>query len=550
MTEGLHRRAELLLPAGALDRLKTAILYGADAVYMGTPDLSLRSRSEMTLEEVIEGVAFARAHGKRAYLTLNLFSHNRDIDRLPEFVRAIREVQPDGLIVADPGVFAYVRAEAPELELHISTQANVCSWPSVKFWQDLGARLVVLAREVSFDELREIRRRCPDIRLEAFVHGAMCMTYSGRCLLSNFMTERGANQGACANSCRWKYKVHMRLKDGTLKELPLSEENLELFEFFLEEEHRPGELMPIEEDERGAYILNSKDLCLMPKLDELLSIGIDSLKIEGRGKSAYYVALAARAYRFAIDDWYDNPADWDARPYLDELATIPNRGYTLAFHDGRLDATSQDYEDNVNFAAYEFAGVVREVTKDGFIVDVKNKLEAGDVLEFVPPGRRETVLVRVYEFEHAISGVRSNVVQASEKPVIRLPFALFDHEDVVDLLAHIPPLTIIRKERTLTEAQGEKRKVNAEALKIEQGEGSEQRYAELKNRLLASHGEENATAVMRTPRMGINGCCGRGCNGCLIFWHDPVYARARALFENKKAGEKFSRNMREDLIDS
>jgi putative protease len=285
------KRAELLMPAGGLDKLKTAVLYGADAVYMGTPDMSLRTKSKFTLEEVVEGIEFAHSHGVRVYLTLNLFSHNKDISKLPEYVDTVRRVKPDGLIVADPGVFMFVKERAPEIPLHVSTQANVCSWQSVNFWKEQGAKLCVLGREVSFAELAEIREKCPDIMLEAFVHGAMCMTYSGRCLLSNYMAERGANQGACANSCRWKYRVHMRLKDGTTKELQLTEENLELFEFLLEEEVRPGELMPIEEDQRGSYILNSKDLCIMPKLDDYLRIGVDSLKVEGRGKSVYYVAL-------------------------------------------------------------------------------------------------------------------------------------------------------------------------------------------------------------------------------------------------------------------
>ncbi|HHK75263.1 MAG TPA: peptidase U32, partial [Rhizobiales bacterium] len=296
------KRSELLMPAGNLRKLKMAVLYGADAVYLGTPDMSLRTRSEFTLEEVMEGVRFCHEHGRRAYLTLNLFSHNKDIAKLDEYIRTVQKVRPDGLIVADPGIFQYVRDHAPELSLHISTQSNICSWLSVRFWRDQGADLCVLAREVSFAELREIREKCPDIKLEAFVHGAMCMTYSGRCLLSNFMAERGANQGNCANSCRWNYKLHLALKDGTVEELNITDENRDLFEFLLEEGCRPGELMPIEEDARGSYILNSKDLCLMPRLDEYLAIGIDSLKVEGRGKSEYYAAIVARAYRMAIDD--------------------------------------------------------------------------------------------------------------------------------------------------------------------------------------------------------------------------------------------------------
>ncbi len=241
----MKRTAELLMPAGSLEKLKVAIFYGADAVYMGTPDLSLRTRSTFTLDDVLEGVAFAHARGKRAYLTLNLFPHNRDIEKLPGYIETIRKALPDGVIVADPGVFQFIKKTAPELKLHISTQANVCSWLSVRFWEELGADLVVLAREVSFDELKEIRERCPDIKLEAFVHGAMCMTYSGRCLLSNYMAERGANQGNCANSCRWNYKLKLRLKDGSLKDIPLNDETRELFDFFLEEENRLGQLMTL-----------------------------------------------------------------------------------------------------------------------------------------------------------------------------------------------------------------------------------------------------------------------------------------------------------------
>ena len=324
------------MPAGSLEKLKIAILYGADAVYMGTPDLSMRARSNFSLEEVVEGVEFAHAHGKRAYLTLNIFSHNRDIEKLPEYVDTIRKVRPDGVIVADPGVFHFVRNAAPELDLHISTQMNICSWLSAQFWQGQGAKLIVLAREASFEELKEIRAKCPDVKLEAFIHGAMCMTYSGRCLLSNYMAERGANQGNCANSCRWNYKVKMRLKDGTLKDIEINDQNKEMFEFLLEEERRPGEFLPIEEDDRGAYILNAKDLCLMPRLNDYLALGLDSLKVEGRNRSAYYVAVAARAYRMAIDDWQKDPTNWKPDAYMRELATIPNRGYSLAFHEGKL----------------------------------------------------------------------------------------------------------------------------------------------------------------------------------------------------------------------
>ena len=542
-------RSELLMPAGSLEKLKAAILYGADAVYMGTPDLSLRVKSQMTLDDVVEGITYAHARGKKVYLTLNLFSHNKDIDKLPSYVETVRSVKPDGLIVADPGVFSMVNKAAPELELHISTQANVCSWQSVKFWEDLGAKLCVLAREVSFEELKEIREKCPDIKLETFIHGSMCMTYSGRCLLSNFLSERGANQGACANSCRWKYKVHMKMKDGTLKELHLTEENMELFEFFLEEECRPGELMPIEEDDRGSYILNSKDLNLMPRLDELLAIGVDSLKVEGRGKSIYYAALTARAYRMAIDDWYEDPKSFDPAPYIAELNTIPNRGYTLAFHDGRLTNYGHSYEMNWNFASYEYAAIIKSVESDALIIEVKNKLVAGDVLEFVSPTRRDIMLLRIYEFIDAASGRTSEVVQASEKPVIRLPFELFDHETVDELINDFPAQTIIRKEKALTDEQWGQIKLDFEAGKFELGEGQEKRYLDKRDGLITALADKQNTRAPKTRRVGLEGCCGKGCNGCLMFWNDAKYAKARGLLASKKQGVMLERNMREDLIE-
>jgi len=545
----IQRCSELLLPAGSLEKLKIAVLYGADAVYLGTPDLSLRTKSEFTLEEVVEGVEFAHKYGKRVYLTLNLFSHNKDIDKLPDYVDTVRKVQPDGLIVADPGVFMFVKERAPELDLHVSTQANICSWQSVKFWQDQGASLCVLGREVSFNELTEIREKCPNIKLEAFIHGAMCMTYSGRCLLSNFMAERGANQGACANSCRWKYKVHMRLKDGTSKELPLTEENLELFEFLLEEEIRPGEFMPIEEDDRGSYILNSKDLCIMPKLDDILRIGVDSLKVEGRGKSIYYVALVARAYRMAIDDWYNDPENWSAEDYMDELLTIPNRGYTYAFHEGRLTNHSHGYENTATLGAWEYAGIVQSVGDDAFIIEGKNKLEASDVLEFVPPNDRDTILLRLYEFEHAKTGEIRSVINGGHDSYFRVPFAVFDQEDLTTLKERIPPMTVLRKERSLTEVQWDRIKLDAETHAIEAGKGSVQAYTNKRDRLRESQALRDTSLKVKTPRIGMEGCCGKGCNGCLMFWHDPSYARARELLAKKKQGELFDQNMKDKPAD-
>ncbi|NOD32310.1 MULTISPECIES: U32 family peptidase [Ruegeria] len=541
-------RSELLMPAGNLRKLKLAVLYGADAVYLGTPDMSLRTKSEFSLEEVIEGVEFCHSHGRRAYLTLNLFSHNKDIPKLDEYIDTVRKVQPDGLIIADPGVFQYVRDRAPELPLHISTQANICSWLSVKFWQDQGAELVVLAREVSYPELVEIREKCPDIKLEAFVHGAMCMTYSGRCLLSNFMAERGANQGNCANSCRWNYALKLRLKDGTHQELRITKENADLFEFLLEEGCRPGDLMPIEEDDRGSYILNSRDLCIMPKLDEYLKIGVDSLKVEGRGKSEYYAAIVARAYRMAIDDYYADPQNWDPKPYMRELETVGNRGYTLAFHEGRLTNYAHDYEHTASIAQWEYAGIVTEVTEDAFLVEVKNKLEPGDVLDFVSPISRETVLLRVYDFERASDGARMDVVHGSTKTVIRLPFTLFDHEDIDDLRARFPVYSVLRKERALTDEHWSRIRFDKLVQGLEtSGRDNPGAYARRRDALVEKIGEDGNERRFKTNRIGTEGCCGKGCNGCLIFWQDDKYALAREVLSKRKQGEQLSRREATEL---
>ncbi|WP_319825520.1 U32 family peptidase [Thalassovita sp.] len=537
-----QRRSELLMPAGNLRKLKMAILYGADAVYLGTPDMSLRTKSEFSLEEVIEGVEFCHQYGRRAYLTLNLFSHNKDIPKLDEYIDTVRAVKPDGLIVADPGVFQYVRERAPELPLHISTQANVCSWLSVKFWQDQGAELVVLAREVSYPELVEIREQCPDVKLEAFVHGAMCMTYSGRCLLSNFMAERGANQGNCANSCRWNYGVRMRLKDGTVEELNIDETNAHLFEFLLEEGCRPGELMPIEEDGRGSYILNSRDLCIMPKLDEYLKIGVDSLKVEGRGKSEYYAAIVARAYRMAIDDYYADPESWDPKPYMRELEAVGNRGYTLAFHEGRLTNYAHDYENTASLAQWEYAGIITDVTNDAFLVEVKNKLEPGDVLEFVSPIARDTVLLRAYDYERASDGALLDTIHGSTKTVIRVPFALFDQEDTDTLKTRFPAYSVLRKERALTDEQWARVRFDklVQGLEIT-GKDNPTAYARRRDALANTIEAGGNERRFKTNRVGTEGCCGRGCNGCLIFWQGDEYAHAREVLLKRKQGEQLSR---------
>lgn len=539
------KKPELLLPAGNLERLKTAIIYGADAVYCGTPDMSLRVKSAFSLEDLVEGIEYAHSKGKKVYLTLNLFSHNKDIEKLPQFIETVQKVKPDGLIVSDPGVFQFVRERAPELELHISTQANVCSWLTVDFWQKQGASLVVMAREVSFEELAEIRKKCPDIKIETFIHGSMCMTYSGRCLLSNFMAERGANQGSCAHSCRWGYKLKIKLKDNTEHEIEINEDNKELFDFFLEEEIRPGALMPFEEDVNGSYILNSKDLCLLPKLDEYIKIGLDSFKVEGRNKTEFYAGSVARVYRAAIDDYIKNPEGWSADDYMDEINAVANRGYTLAFHEGRLTNLAHDYESTGSTSFYEYAGRVIDWDGDFVIIEGKNRLDAGDVLEFLSPFQREPILLRIYEFKKVrqnLEGVYfdhevSDKLHAGQKPMFKISATDFHLFEIAKLKELLVPMTLVRKEKMNIES--EKLKVESRQLshQLEAGEIREEKYENKRKKYFTALEVADEQTSPRTPRIGVEGCCGKGCNGCLIFWHDDKYAKAREILKTKKMGE-------------
>ncbi len=537
----MQKKSELLLPAGSLEKLKIAILYGADAVYMGTPDLSLRTSSQMSLSDVEEGISYAHRHGKKVYLTLNLFSHNSDLAKLDEYVDIIAKLNPDGVIIADPGVFQFVQKKAPHLELHISTQANICSSLSVKFWQDMGAKLVVLAREVSFSELKEIREQIADIKLEAFIHGAMCMTYSGRCLLSNFMSERGANQGNCSNSCRWDYKLHLKLKDGSLKDLEINDDNRDLFEFFLEEGYREGDLMQIEENERGSYILNSKDLCLMPKLNEILEVGIDSLKVEGRGRSAYYAAIIARAYRHAMDAWYEDKENWSPQTYMQELYKIPNRGYTLAFHDGRLQNYSHNYEDTHYVGQWQWCGQIIEHQDDAMIMLVKNRIEAGDVLEFLSPTQYEGIYLRIYDLIDSEKDNVYDVVNAGQQVKLRIPYEWFHNEDIDDFKTFFPEYTLVRSEIGMSDRQWSRLKLDKTAMRRELEQNSEQAYQKALEKFAEVKEIDDENRIKKTPRVGVIGCCGRGCNGCRVFWHDKAYEKSRQILQTKKQGQRLSK---------
>ncbi|MBR6663233.1 MAG: U32 family peptidase [Alphaproteobacteria bacterium] len=448
-------KAELLLPAGSLVKLKTAILYGADAVYAGTPDMCLRAQSKFTLQELEEGIKFVHDNGKKIYLTLNLFMHNRDVEKLPTFVETLRHLQPDGVLIADPGVFMYVKEHAPELNLFVSTQANICSAQAVKFWQSQGAKLCVLGREVTFEEMQQIRQQCPDILLECFMHGAMCMSYSGRCLISNYLADRSANQGKCAHCCRWHYKLHIRLKDGTIKDIEINEQNKNAFEFLLEEDFRPGEYYEIMEDENGGYMLNSKDMCLMPRLPDLLSSGIDSLKVEGRNKTEYYAAIVARTYRQAIDDWYKNPTSWDFNKYMDDLYTLQNRGYCLGFHDGKLTNISQNYEYTRTLGDWLFAGSIVEWQRDDAIFEVRNYINNGEFIEFLIPDSLQNLRLTLSEFEDAESGEIAPKVSAGQGKKIRIRPQSWS-QPVSEIKKLLPQYVIARKPVPL---QGENREM-------------------------------------------------------------------------------------------
>ena len=368
------RKTELLIPAGSLDTLKTAVNYGADAVYLGGEAFGLRATAKnFTNEEIREGIKFAHEHGVRVYITANIFAHNRDLDGVEEYFRELKEIGPDALIISDPGVFSIARRVLPEMEIHISTQANNTNYETYRFWYELGAKRVVSARELSLEEIREIRRHIPeDMEIESFIHGAMCISYSGRCLLSNFFTGRDANQGACTHPCRWKYAVM--------------------------EETRPGEYMPVYENDRGTFLFNSKDLCMIEHVPEMLEAGIDSFKIEGRMKNALYVATVARTYRKAIDDCKKDPGlyrqnlDW----YKEEIGKCTTREFTTGFYFGKPGEDAQIYQNSTYIKNYIYLGTVETIGKNGLVqIEQKNKFSVGETLEIMKPDGRN-LMARVW----------------------------------------------------------------------------------------------------------------------------------------------------------
>lgn len=381
------RKPELLVPAGSLEVLKTAAIYGADAVYIGGDAFGLRAKAKnFTIEEMKEGVAFAHAHGVKVYVTANILAHNSDLDGVRAYFRELKEVGPDALIIADPAIFVIAGEELPGVERHISTQANNTNYGTYLFWHKQGATRVVSARELSLQEIKGIRDRIPEeMEIETFIHGAMCISYSGRCLLSNYLAGRDANKGACTHPCRWKYT--------------------------LMEESRPGEYFPVFENERGTFILNSKDLCMIEHIPDLFEAGIDSFKIEGRMKTALYVASVARTYRKAINDYMTDPALYEQNMewYKEEIGKCTVRAFTTGFFYGKPATDAQIYDSNTYKTEYVYLGIAREAREDGFfLLEQKNKFTVGEEIEIMKPDGRN-VSVRV----EAITDMEGNAQESA-----------------------------------------------------------------------------------------------------------------------------------------
>lgn len=380
------RKPELLVPAGSLEVLKTAVIFGADAVYIGGEAFGLRAKAKnFTKEEMAEGIAFAHEHGTRVHVTANILAHNDDIKEATEYFNELKEMNPDALIIADPGMFMLAREICPELDIHISTQANNTNYMTYRFWHEQGARRVVSARELSLSEIKEIRENIPEeMEIESFIHGSMCISYSGRCLLSNYFTGRDSNRGACTHPCRWKYAVV--------------------------EETRPGEYLPVYENERGTYIFNSKDLCMVEHIPEMIDAGIDSFKIEGRMKTALYVATVARTYRRAIDDYMESEEKYRANMgwYQEEISKCTYRQFSTGFYFGKPDETSQIYDNSTYVMEYIYLGIIESVDEKGLArFSQRNKFCVGDNIEIMKPDGRNLPVKVIHMYNEEGEAVES-----------------------------------------------------------------------------------------------------------------------------------------------
>ncbi len=403
----MARHPELLIPASSLEVLKTAVIFGADAVYIGGEAFGLRAKAKnFSSEDMRAGIAFAHEHDVKVYVTVNILAHNQDLPGVREYLKELKEMSPDALIIADPGIFEMAREICPEIERHISTQANNTNYATYRFWWEQGAKRVVSARELSLEEIREIRENIPEeMEIESFIHGAMCISYSGRCLLSNYFTGRDANQGACTHPCRWKYAVV--------------------------EETRPGEYMPVYENERGTFIFNSKDLCMIEYIPELVEAGIDSLKIEGRMKTALYVATVARTYRKALDDYARSPETYRKNMpwYLEQISNCTYRQFTTGFYFGKPDENTQIYDSNTYVREYIYLGIIGEIKEGLYRIEQRNKFSVGEEIEIMKPnGDNVSVTVK------RIIDEEGKAMESAPHPKQILYVELDGEADIYDIL--------------------------------------------------------------------------------------------------------------------
>lgn len=368
------KKPELLAPAGSFEKAKVAFMYGADAIYMGTKTLSLRTRVDVEDDDLKKTIEYAHSIGKKVYVAINIFAWDERYDEIIKVAKELNEIKPDAIIASDGGVIDVLKEYAPNVDIHISTQANVISYHTSNFWYKNGARRVIVGREMNKAQLKELMNNKPkDLEVEMFIHGAICFSYSGRCFLSDFLAGRSANLGDCAQSCRWAYNI------------------------YVEEKNNPGNLMPVETDDNGTYIFSSKDLCLIKEIPEIVDMGIDSLKIEGRLKTEYYLASVVNAYRNAIDDYIANPNEYDANIYINELTKTKTRGLTTFYFNDRENKDIQEYEGKQYNPDYEFGGKIIEYNQEKSIIEIKNKLQVGDTLEIIIPGKIEVIKFRIEE---------------------------------------------------------------------------------------------------------------------------------------------------------
>ena len=396
------KKIELLAPAGSFEKAKIAFMYGADAVYCGTPKLSLRSRSEVSDNDLEKTIEYAHSIGKRVNAAINIFAWDETYEEIKEQAKILRDLNVDGIIVADGGVVDAIKEVAPDVPIHISTQANTVSYHTCKFWHKNGAERIVLGRELNKEQLKDIMKNKPEgLEIEIFGHGALCFGYSGRCFLSEFLSARNGNLGDCSQPCRWAYNV------------------------YVEETNNPGNLMPVETDEKGTYIFSSKDLCLIRELHEIIDMGIDSLKIEGRLKTEYYVATVINTYRAAIDDYYNDPENFDPEKYLVELEKTKTRGLTTFFFNDRNNKDFQDLSGRQYNANYEFGGKVIKTLEDGrVLIEIRNKLSIGDTLELIIPGKLEPLVFTIDALWNDETLEEINTVnpgKAGQKVILNIP---------------------------------------------------------------------------------------------------------------------------------